>query len=480
MPNQGTSPREDNLPQAASQRVVTGNPASNWVLDFTLSAGIRTPATGVVRTERRFVRYMVDHHADHVRFVVWNYDGFRLLPVDKVAELVADPGDPPPVSAVDRPSVPVPVELTGWPLWRKRIGQALTKLDRATTLHLWRAGRKVVRLVVPPPRPPSYLDVYPIFNLQPSDTYVNCAMILDAWHRGAVERAHARGTKVVIFGYDIIAVLHPEFYAPGLGGLLRDCFQRMVHLADLIPCISRCTERDFVEFARRQGANVATGVVELGCDGVASTTPDHGGHPALGQLPELGFVAFVGTFEVRKNHQLILKIWEELSRDAGVELPPLVIAGQRGWCVDDTISAMEQSPLYGKKIFWFPSLSDRQIAWLFKHCAFSVYPSLYEGWGLPVAECLSFSRPVLCSAASSLPEVAKGLATLLDPHDQAAWSNAVRRAIIEYVARTVVIHYPLQTWTQTGEALYRMIEHFSAQVPNLSGLPAAVSTRQNS
>jgi glycosyltransferase involved in cell wall biosynthesis len=406
---------------------------------------------------------MLDHHAADVRFVIWHHQHFRLVPAAKVAELVADPDDAPHAPAPVHQPAPPPAPLAGWPLFRRKFGAALVRLDRATTLHLWRAGRRVVRLVVPPAPPPSYLDAYPICRLQPGDIYVNCAMILEEKHRGAVEKAHACGVKVVIFGYDIIAALFPEYYAPRLGGLLNDCFHRMIRLADFIPCISRCTECDFVAFAQRQGVAVATGVVELGCDGVATTTPDHGGHPVLSQLPEWGFVAIVGTFEIRKNHRLILQVWEELGRVTGLELPPLIIAGQRGWCVDDIIAGMEQLPQYGKKIFWFPSLSDRQIAWLFKHCAFSVYPSLYEGWGLPVAECLSFGRPVLCSNASSLPEVAKGLATLLDPHDPAAWTNAVRRAIYDYAGRPVSINYPRQTWEQTGEQLYRMIKQFGAE-----------------
>ncbi len=416
---------------------------------------MRTTATGVVRTERRLTRFLLDRKDDGIRFVVWHRQGFRLVPEDKVAEWIADPPDAPPREET------VPAG------WRHRLREVWRRLDRATTLHLWRASRKIYRRFVPPPPPPfSYLDELPVYAFQPGDVYVNCAMILNAEHCRAVEAARAQGVKVVIIGYDIIAVLFPQFYPSDFGRLLAGGFRQMVGLADFIPCISRCTERDINAFAQREGCRVATGVLELGCDGVATALPDPGAHPTLARLKEFGFVAMVGTFEVRKNHGLILKIWATLSRESGLDLPPLVIAGMRGWCVDGIIVDMQRLPIYGEKVFWLPALSDRQVAWLFKHCAFSVYPSLYEGWGLPVAEGLSFSRPVLCSNGSSLPEVAKGLATLLDPGDEAAWTAAIRRAIAEYVGRPVSINYPRQTWDQAGREFYGMIQQVRSGRPS--------------
>jgi len=228
-------------------------------------------------------------------------------------------------------------------------------------------------------------------------------------------------------------------------------------LTDLFPCNSHCTERDLVAFGRQVGRKLNTGVLELGCDGVATATPDRGAHPGLQELEELRFVVMVGTFEVRKNHRLMLKVWESLAREKSLDLPPLLIIGRRGWCVDEVIAEMKKMPLYGNKIFWHQSLTDPQLAWLFKHCAFSVYPSFYEGWGLPATEGLALGRPVLSSNTSSMPEVAKGLATLLDPRDQDAWIAAVRRAIGEYVGQSVSLHYKLRTWEDAGRDFYDMV-----------------------
>ena len=69
--------------------------------------------------------------------------------------------------------------------------------------------------------------------------------------------------------------------------------------------------------------------------------------------------------------------------------------------------------------------TDAELAWCYEHAAFTCYPSLYEGWGLPVSESLAFGRPCLSSDTSSLPEAGAGLTTLLDPYDRTAWRDAV-------------------------------------------------------
>ncbi len=462
MPNSELSGKAQNPPQPVTLPDNRDVPVGNIYLDFTLSSGLRGPATGVIRTERRLTRYLLGRHAEGVRFIVWHHTNFRLVPENKVLAWSADPEDAPIPALTPSDEAQVKMAIPGnFSRTERQLGERLgllvKRVDQATTVHLWRAGVRIWKLFFPPPLPPSHLDELPICQIQPGDIYVNCAMILEKKRRVAVEKLRARGVKVVIFAYDLIAVLHPEYYEPRLGGILSDCFHRMIRLADFIPCISRCTERDFQAFARRKGCSISTGVVELGCDGVATAAPEHGSHPVLTRLEEFNFVAMVGTFEIRKNHRLIIKLWEKLSAELGEKLPPLVIAGMRGWRVDGVIDEMRKLPIYGSKIFWLESLSDRQVAWLFKHCAFSVYPSLYEGWGLPVAECLSFSRPVLCSNTSSLPEVAKGLATLIDPRDPAAWERAVRSAIAEYVGRPVSINYPRQTWEHAGRDIFDQI-----------------------
>jgi glycosyltransferase involved in cell wall biosynthesis len=149
-----------------------------------------------------------------------------------------------------------------------------------------------------------------------------------------------------------------------------------------------------------------------------------------GLLPRFGrrrFALTVGTFEIRKNHRLLIDLWHELVADPGFDLD-LVIVGMPGWRVDDVIARLEASPLFGTRIFWLRRLPDAALSWLYDNCHVMLFPSFYEGWGLPVVEALQHGRPVIASNRGATPEAGLGAALLLDPEDPAAWGAAIRMA----------------------------------------------------
>ncbi len=103
----------------------------------------------------------------------------------------------------------------------------------------------------------------------------------------------------------------------------------------------------------------------------------------------------------------------------------LVIVGMPGWCADDVIARLEGLKGFGSRVLWFKRMSDAGLSWLYEHCHVSLFPSLYEGWGLPVVEALQHGRPVIASNRGATPEAGLGLATILDPDDRAGWRAAV-------------------------------------------------------
>ena len=133
------------------------------------------------------------------------------------------------------------------------------------------------------------------------------------------------------------------------------------------------------------------------------------------------FALTVGTFgKIRKNHVLLLDLWEELLANPDFDLD-LVIVGMAGWRVDDVIQRLRAMPGFGTRIHWFERMSDVGVSWLYEHCHVFLFPSLYEGWGLPVVEALRHGRPVIASTRGAAPGAAFGMATLVDPDDRAAW-----------------------------------------------------------
>jgi glycosyltransferase involved in cell wall biosynthesis len=140
-------------------------------------------------------------------------------------------------------------------------------------------------------------------------------------------------------------------------------------------------------------------------------------------LPEQ-FLLYVGTIEPRKNLVRLLHVWEALYQRGDV--PPLVIVGRRGWLSDDFFAALEQSPVrVGVLLTGY--VSDEDLPALYSAATAFVFPSLYEGFGLPPLEAMACGTPVLCSATSSLPEVVGDAALLFDPEEPEAIAEALRR-----------------------------------------------------
>src|SRR3546814_438851 len=104
-------------------------------------------------------------------------------------------------------------------------------------------------------------------------------------------------------------------------------------------------------------------------------------------LAGTSFALMVSTVEPRKNHILAFDAWAELIRIHGADaIPLLVCAGRRGWRYDQIFARLESDPALKAHVVWIHDASDSELAALYRACAFTVYPSHYEGWGLPVTD----------------------------------------------------------------------------------------------
>lgn len=134
----------------------------------------------------------------------------------------------------------------------------------------------------------------------------------------------------------------------------------------------------------------------------------------------------VSTVEPRKNLVTLLDAYRRLKQELQASCPPLVIVGRKGWNCDDILGYM--SELEGAVCF--PGyVSDEELVALYQMANCLVFPSLYEGFGLPVVEAMMAGCPVITSTTSSLPEVAGDAALLVDPLDAEEISKAMRRLL---------------------------------------------------
>jgi glycosyltransferase involved in cell wall biosynthesis len=149
------------------------------------------------------------------------------------------------------------------------------------------------------------------------------------------------------------------------------------------------------------------------------------------------YLLFVSTLEPRKNVEGLISAFNQLKQQA--QIPhQLVLIGQWGWKYESILRAIANSP-FSAQIHSLQYLSDRALALFYKHAEVFIYPSFYEGFGLPVLEAMTLGAPVITSNCSSLPEVTGEAAILINPHDSNAIATAIWQVINDAPLRQAMI-----------------------------------------
>ncbi|UYO42131.1 glycosyltransferase family 4 protein [Rhodopseudomonas palustris] len=279
-----------------------------------------------------------------------------------------------------------------------------------------------------------------------------------------------RGTKVAALCQDFIPAFAPQFFAGGDFIAKFELYARfLLREVDLIVSNSESTRRDILKYADRLGGlRGRIELVEHGADIPACQTAQQ--PAALSEAQAARFVVSVSTIQSRKNFDLLYHLWRRLTEQNTPDLPTLVIVGQPGFGSSDLLWQIANDPVTANSIRHIPRASDDELAWLYQHCLFTLYPSFYEGWGLPVSESLAFGKYCLASDASSLPEAGAGLAGHIDPLDFAAWRAAVLDLITapEQLARyeaAIRAGYRPVTWAQSATRLADVLRGLAATEP---------------
>ncbi len=202
------------------------------------------------------------------------------------------------------------------------------------------------------------------------------------------------GMRVAAICQDLIPIKCPQFYeADGFIERIERYADFLVNDADLVIAISEKTRSDVLAYARgRGGLRGDIHTINLGHDVGAPAPAER--PPALGMLEPKKFVLSVSTIQSRKNFDLLYHLWQRLSEEGLPDLPKLVIAGRKGFGSKDLLWQIAHDPAVRDCVVVRHDISDAALAWLYRECAFTLYPSFYEGWGLPVSE-KSRSRQIL-------------------------------------------------------------------------------------
>lgn len=223
--------------------------------------------------------------------------------------------------------------------------------------------------------------------------------------------------------HDLCFLRHPEWFPAAKALYYRVFIARAAARADLILADSQATADDVRDLLRVPEDRIR--VVPLGCD-ARFRPPDPEDTARLKTrlgLPDRYFL-FVGTLEPRKNVARLVEAWDHIAGEP--DMPGLVVAGRGGWKTGPIEAALRgvRCPERLKRLDHVP---DADLPVLLGGAAAFVWPSLMEGFGLPVLEAMACGAPVVTSTTSSLPEVTGDAALGVDPLDTQALSDAMRR-----------------------------------------------------
>ena len=232
---------------------------------------------------------------------------------------------------------------------------------------------------------------------------------------------------VVVTVHDLSYVVLPQYHTRLNGTYLRLLTPLATRHALLVIADSRSTGQDLVERLRVPEQKVR--VIYPGVAGPFTRRPTPERVHEVRRRYQLAdaFILSVGTLEPRKNLAGTLRAYR-LLRGRLVAAPPLVLVGASGWGLDEQRLVGTSEAGYVRRLGYVP---DEDLAVLYASCSAFVYPSFYEGWGLPVAEAMALGAPTVTSNVSSLPEVAGDAALLVDPASPDAIAAALERILVD-------------------------------------------------
>lgn len=288
-----------------------------------------------------------------------------------------------------------------------------------------------------------------------------------AWHAGADEmrgydiihcptvrapfQRRPPGAKLVMTVHDLVPLTEPRSHRWHYRLYFRHALPRVLRMFDRMVCVSESTASDVRRFYRIGEDRLC--VVPQGCR-------YDGEQPMLESRHREKFVLAVGTLEPRKNIRRVIEAFVNLRRQSPDLVDRLVIAGSPGWGRGETQAAIRR---HADAVQWLGYVDTDELRQLYRRAAMLAYPSLYEGFGLPVLEAMAMGCPVLTSNVSSLPEVGGEAAVYVDPHSVEQIAAGMRRVLEdaelrESMARKGAERARTMTWDRCAQMMVACYE----------------------
>jgi glycosyltransferase involved in cell wall biosynthesis len=225
--------------------------------------------------------------------------------------------------------------------------------------------------------------------------------------------------RPIYFIHDLIPITHPEFCRAGERDKHRERIRTALSTGVGLIGNSRATLEDVEAFAQTEHLpNLPAVAALLGSDALPRPSSSSIG-------PSVPTFVMLGTIEARKNHLTILHVWARLVSELGDDAPRLLVIGQRGWECEQVFDLLDRSEILKGRVIEIGQCDDRALAEHLAGARALLFPSLVEGYGLPLVEALRAGVPVIASDLPVFREIAGEIPDYLDPLDGSGWQRQI-------------------------------------------------------
>jgi glycosyltransferase involved in cell wall biosynthesis len=240
---------------------------------------------------------------------------------------------------------------------------------------------------------------------------------LDVLHVSEVSQFVPGKARLISTVHDLTPILYPELHTLDNRARFKKKMRYIQKYVDAIIAVSECTKRDLIRLSDIPEERIHVVYNAADCryrplvdrEEINRVTAKYG-------LPGPGYILYVGTLEPRKNLVRLVEAYAVAVGRCEDSLPLLVLAGGKGWFYEEVYRSVERMGVQQRVVFT-GFVEDEDLPALINGALYFVWPSLYEGFGMPVLEAMACGVPVITSNASSLPEVVGDAAVLVDPTD---------------------------------------------------------------
>jgi glycosyltransferase involved in cell wall biosynthesis len=418
------------------------SPVRVWI-NVTTSANWSRPAVGIIRVERALAEHLQTQLGKNTcRLCVWKDDRF--------VEWTPD-------SEFSSPDMEHALNMLlprspSFDLARSHVARALQRFLTISD-ESERAGELRFKLPFKDNELPHPL---------PGEILISAGLDWDyAYSKEFYSLAKRQGLRIITCCYDLIPVLFPQYCVGDVAKTYTEYFMSMNWGSEAILCISEHTRQDYLSLCADLGAPLRKAIVIPLGDNLPASSPDVGNQ--VRSIAESPFILYVSTIERRKNHEVLYRAYHLLlRRGSASDLPTLVFVGMPGWGIAELLQDIELDPLIRGKIVQLNHVSDGELAFLYKKSLFCVFPSLYEGWGLPVGEALSMGKAVIASGEASIPEVGGDLVRYVHPWDAYEWADAIDEyvknpSLVQKAESRIRAGYVPRKWADTAAVVRDLV-----------------------